>query len=130
MTEIGRPLRSWQPCKCDLILDREGTLIRVQCKTGRLRKGAVLFNVCSNYGHHRNPLTCHRGYRGEIDFFAIYCAETTGIYLVPIGQLPLKREGALRVDPPRNNQFQRIRLAADYEIGRVAIEGLRASSGA
>jgi hypothetical protein len=108
MSEIGRPLRSWQPCK---------------------RRDTRSY-VCSNYGHHRNPLTCHRGYRGEIDFFAIYCAETTGIYLVPIGQLPLKREGALRVDPPRNNQFQRIRLAADYEIGRVAIEGLRASSGA
>ena len=29
--------------RCDLILERDGFLDRVQCKTGRLRKGAVVF---------------------------------------------------------------------------------------
>jgi hypothetical protein len=62
--------------------------------------------------------------------FAVYCRETSGVYLVPIGKLPGTTSAALRADPPRNNQFKRIRRAADYEIGRVAIERLRDSSGA
>jgi PD-(D/E)XK endonuclease len=116
--------------RCDLIVDRDGDLIRVQCKTGRMRTGAVRFAVCSTYGHHRNPLTCNRGYDGQIDYFAVYCPETAGVYLVPIEDVPLKRVAALRVEPSRNNQYQRVRQAADYEIGRVTTEGLRGPSGA
>jgi hypothetical protein len=39
--------------------------------------------------------------------------------LVPMTDLPLKREGTLRVDPPKNNQKLRVRFANKYEIGRV-----------
>jgi PD-(D/E)XK endonuclease len=85
--------------RCDLIVDRGGSLARVQCKTGRLRSGAVVFALCSNYGHHRNPDTYHRSYAGEIDSFGVYCPETE-------------------------------KVAADYELARVAIAGLRAPSGA
>jgi hypothetical protein len=116
--------------RCDLILERDGFTDRVQCKTGRLRKGAVVFAVCSSYAHHRSSLYQQRSYHSEIDLFAVYCPETEGVYLVPILHLPVQRCGALRVDPPKNNQFDRIRFAADYEVGRIAIEGLRVSSGA
>jgi hypothetical protein len=116
--------------RCDLLLERDGFVDRVQCKTGRLRKGAVVFNVCSSYAHHRSPVVEKRSYHGEIDLFAIYCPDTAGVYLVPIHHLPVLRRGGLRVDPPKNNQFDRIRFAADYEVGRVVIEGLRVSSGA
>jgi hypothetical protein len=40
----------------DLVVDDRGRLSRVQCKTGRLRSGAVRFNTCSFYGHHANQL--------------------------------------------------------------------------
>jgi hypothetical protein len=116
--------------RCDLILEREGELSRVQCKTGRLRKGAVVFALCSNYGHHRNPKTVRRSYHGEIDFFAVYCPETNGVYLLPIEDVPGKRQALLRVDPARNQQNKRIRPAAQYEIAKVTTEELRASSGA
>ncbi|MDP9261031.1 MAG: hypothetical protein M3O89_03570 [Actinomycetota bacterium] len=56
--------------------------------------------------------------------------ETAGVYMIPIGDLPLRAAAHLRIDPPRNNQRKRIRFAADYEIARVTTEGLRASSGA
>ena len=49
--------------RCDLVLEAAGKLVRLQCKTGRLRDGAVAFSVCSNYGHHRNPETYHRDTR-------------------------------------------------------------------
>jgi hypothetical protein len=86
--------------------------------------------VCSCYGHHRNPQTSRRNYEGEVDYFAVYCPETTGVYMVPIDDVPLKATAYLRVEPPRNNQSKRIRYAADYQIARVTTEGLRASSGA
>ena len=116
--------------RCDIVAGIGGELRRVQCKTGRLREGAIRFALCSNYGHHRNPQTCHRDYRGQVDYFAVYCPETTGVYLVPIVDLPGSRSAYLRVDPPRNNQRRKIRFAAPYEIARVAIEGLRGPSGA
>jgi hypothetical protein len=116
--------------RCDLIIEAQGEIGRVQCKTGRLRDGAVIFALCSKYGHHRNPAARARDYHGEVDFFAVFCPETNGVYLVPIADLPGTRSGSLRIDPPRNNQRKRVRLAADFQIAKVTTEGLRASSGA
>jgi hypothetical protein len=100
----------------DLVIDDGTRLARVQCKTGRLRSGAVTFNVCSSYAHHPNPRVLKRTYEGEVDYFAVFCPETRRAYLIPIAELPLKRQGRLRVDPPRNNQRLGIRFAADFEI--------------
>jgi PD-(D/E)XK endonuclease len=105
----------------DLVVVDRGRLSRVQCKTGRLRSGAVRFSTCSFYGHHANPASLSRDYHGEIDFFAVYCPETTGVYLVPIDGPPVRRQGALRVDPPRNGRRSGIRFANDYEIGQVSV---------
>ncbi|MBA2462518.1 MAG: hypothetical protein H0V45_12245 [Actinobacteria bacterium] len=37
----------------DLVIDDGVRLARVQCKTGRLREGAIRFASCSTYAHHR-----------------------------------------------------------------------------
>ena len=103
----------------DLVIDDGRDLRKVQCKTGRLRGGAIIWSVCSNYGHHANPRAVRRDYHGEIDYFAVYCPETSGVYLIPMEDLSIRNCGALRVDPPKNNQKRRIRSAAKYEIGRV-----------
>ena len=68
-----------------------------------------------------NPKVAKRDYTGEIDYFAVYCRDTGGVYLVPIDEVPVKRQGALRVEPARNKQFRFIRLARDYEIGRIQV---------
>lgn len=47
-----------------------------------------------------------------------------------IEDLPSQTLASLRVDPTRNNQQRRIRFVANYEVGRVAIEGLRGPAGA
>jgi PD-(D/E)XK endonuclease len=115
----------------DVVIDDGLNLMRVQCKTGRLRLGSVVFNTCSSYGHHPNPKLMRRDYRGQVDFFGVYCPETEGVYLIPIEHLPTLERAALRVLPTRNRQRQRIRWAADYEIAEIAITaGLRASAGA
>jgi hypothetical protein len=117
----------------DLIIDGKGERARVQCKTGRLRNGAIRFATCSCYGHHANPQTARRPYGDEIDYFAVYCPDTEGIYLIPIADLPMKAQAALRVTPARNGQRDRIRDARKYELGTVAVRirtEPRATSGA
>ena len=116
----------------DLIIDDGEQLQRVQCKTGRLRRGAVLFNTCSSYAHHPNPQVLKRDYAGEIELFAVYCPETTDVYLIPIEDVRAKRRASLRVAPSRNNQQRGIREADDYvvaSVSAIATAGLRASSG-
>jgi hypothetical protein len=68
-----------------------------------------------------------RSYAGEVDFIAVHCPETDEVYLIPIDAVPLKRQAALRVEPPRNSQRRRIRPAAKYAIGSVAVRPLDAS---
>jgi PD-(D/E)XK endonuclease len=115
----------------DLVIDDGVSLMRVQCKTGRLRLGSVIFRTCSSYGHHPNPKILRRHYGGQIDFFGVYCPETEGVYLIPIEHVPNEASAALRVLPTRNRQRHKIRWAAEYEIAEVAITVvLRASAGA
>ena len=85
----------------------------MQCKTGRLRRGAIKFSTRSVRVNTRGAYT--RGYEGEVEYFAVYCTETHGVYLMPIEEATVAA-GSLRVDPPLNNQAKRIRWAADYEL--------------
>lgn len=105
----------------DLAIELDGRLLRVQCKSGRLRRGAVQFATCSWYGHHPQPKELSRQYFGEVEFFAVYCRETKGVYLIPIDDVQTRSHASLRVNPPRNNQSRRIRYAADYEIAKVSV---------
>jgi hypothetical protein len=41
--------------------------------------------------------------------------------LLAIEAISLKRQAALRVDPPRNSQRRRIRPAAKYAVGSVTV---------
>jgi len=66
-----------------------------------------------------NPEVLRRDYLGQIDYFGVHCAETAGVYLVPIADAEARREVALRVDPRRNGQTRRIRFAAAHEIANL-----------
>jgi hypothetical protein len=107
--------------RVDLIIDDGDRLARVQCKTGRLQRGAVRFRACSSYAHHPNPKILKRDYLGEIDYFGVYCPETHGVYPVPIECAEVRRECSLRVDASRNGQREGIRLAADYAVATVKV---------
>ena len=105
----------------DLVIDDGQQLARVQCKTGRLRDGAVRFAVCSSYGHHMRPGKSRRDYHGQVDYFGVHCPDTDAVYLVPIDDLTVRVQAALRVEPARNNQKCKVRIASDYEIGQVCV---------
>lgn len=97
----------------DLVVESRGSFIRVQCKTGRLREGAVTFNTQSIRSNMQR--TERRSYTGEIDLFAVYCPDTDRIYAVPVADAA-NTLGTLRVDPPKNGQAKGVRWAADYQL--------------
>jgi hypothetical protein len=113
----------------DLVVDDGERLFRVQCKTGRLRDGAIRFPTCSSYAHHPNPKIRKRSYAGEVDYFGVHCRETGCVYLVPIDDVPTRTSAALRVEPPRNSQRQGIRDAVRYRVAIVQVAATGALAG-
>jgi hypothetical protein len=109
---VLRPLSNG--LRYDLVVDNnDGTFTRVQCKSGVLKNGGVLFRVYSLSGHRTQALS----YRGQVDAFGVYCAQTRASYLVPMSDI----EGCntmvcLRVSPAKNSQTRGIHLAEDYRI--------------
>jgi hypothetical protein len=80
----------------DFVLELGERLARVQCKTGRLRRGAVVFRTSSSYAHHLSRKHRSRDYIGQVDYFAVYCPETKGVYLVPMERLRTRTMASLR----------------------------------
>lgn len=98
----------------DLVIeDGDGNFCRLQCKTGNIEKGAIVFSTASSYNHHRRG--GRRDYRGQIDYFAVYSPELQKTYLVPVDHIGTV-EGYLRIEPPKNGQEKNIRWAKDYEL--------------
>jgi hypothetical protein len=97
----------------DFVLDLEDRFLRVQCKTGRIRSGAILFSARSVQVNTRRSYT--RTYAGEVDLFAVYCPQNSRVYAVP-AEDATATTGTMRIDPPANNQAKGIRWAADYEL--------------
>ena len=108
------------PCgtnqRYDLVIEVDGRFLRCQCKTGRLRKGAVIFSARSVRSN-RTKIE-FRGYHGEIDYFLVYCEDTRDVYAVSIDEA-LHTGGNLRGEPPANHQQRRIRWASDHVIPRA-----------
>ena len=111
---VLRPLAS--ASRYDLVIDnRDGTFVRVQCKTGLLRGGRIMFRVYSVSGH----TTKGAPYRDGVDAFGVYCPATGDAYLVPIAAIG-QRTGSicLRIEPARNGQKLGIHDASRYLIVR------------
>jgi hypothetical protein len=108
----------------DLIVDMDGSLLRVQCKTGRLRNGVVVFKPRSVQRNNFQSFD-HVPYQGFADVFGVFCPDNDKVYLVPVDDCV--SEIKLRVDPLRTPQRARIRFAKDYEVrpGHMESEPVR-----
>lgn len=91
----------------DLAYEEAGRLVKVQVKSGRERKGAIIFRT---HSVGRGP---PMDYREDVDFFGVYCHDRREVYLVPVGDVP-PRDAHLRLNPPRNGQQSGIRWASQY----------------
>jgi len=109
---VLRPLSAG--LRYDLAVDNgDGTLCRIQCKTGILRDGFIEFNVVSFDGRRPNGVS----YVGQIDAFGIHCPQNGRSYLVPLTALHASvSKGRLRVLPAKNRQVSGISLAEAFEI--------------
>jgi PD-(D/E)XK nuclease superfamily protein len=85
--------------------------LRVQCKTAWAHRGCLIFNSQST-DHGRGP----QSYVGLADIFGVYFPREESVYLVPIGAVA-DTQGRLRLEPARNNQKRRVRMAVEFEIG-------------
>jgi hypothetical protein len=65
-----------------------------------------------------------RSYLGLADIFGVYFPQNDSVYLVPVSEI-VSVKGSLRLDPTRNNQKRGVRFAADYQIDRWTLDGLR-----
>jgi len=97
----------------DLVLDTDDGFVRVQCKTGRLRRGVVRFNTVSVRSNTKHAI--RRAYYGEADLFMVYCPETERVYALDVDEAASSK-GALRVAPAANGQARGVRWAANYEL--------------
>src|SRR5262245_34355521 len=96
----------------DMVLDTGGRFLRVQCKTARLVSGgAVLsFATASTYAHRGGV---RKGYRNDVDVFAVYSPDTGQAYILPVDQVG-DAEVRLRLTPALNGQMKNVRYAKDY----------------
>lgn len=110
--KLLRPISS--ATRYDLLIDNEdGSFVRVQCKTGRLRDGRVEFRLYSVSGHNTKAV----GYVGQVDAYGVYCPQTATTYLVPVTAIgACGALATLRVADARNGQTRGVRLAAEYAI--------------
>jgi hypothetical protein len=95
--------------KYDLVIDKGLCLQRVQCKTGRVRNGCLMFNACSFSG---NGAT-RRDYKDVADLFAVLNPQTGDVYIIPVEEVG-HTVASLRLNPPLNRQSKGIRWAKSF----------------
>ncbi len=104
----------------DLVIeDAGGQFWRVQCKTGWVDSDGtyIQFKTASSYYQTKAGRTnqTKRDYRGQIDYFGVYCPETRGVYLIPVDHVGIASAN-LRLLPTANQQEKNVRWAKDYEL--------------
>ena len=105
--------------KYDFVVDDSARLLRVQCKTGRLKGGALLFNAYSQSGNGSVKMS----YRGLADLFAVLNPEDDKVYLVPVNEVGVT-DVTLRLAPALNRQAQRVRWAEGYLLRPLSQAGV------
>jgi hypothetical protein len=100
----------------DLVVDNlDGTITRIQCKTGTLKcdGGVVRFRPRSADARRPNGVPYH----GQIDAFGVYCPQNGQVYFVPIADLgAIWSEVSLRLVPAKSGQEVGIRYARGYVL--------------
>ena len=95
----------------DFIVDAGTRFFRIQVKTGRFRKGCVIYNTKRRM-REASPYATRSYTDAEVDNFASYYPPTDAIFVVP--RRICGSEGCLRLDPVNNGQQKFIRWASEF----------------
>lgn len=104
--------------KYDFVVDDSARLFRVQCKTGRVKSGVLIFNAYSQSGNGSAKMS----YRGLADLFAVLNPGDDKVYLVPVNEVGVT-DVSLRLAPTLNNQAQGVRWAESYLLKPLVLSG-------
>ena len=104
--------------KYDFVIDDSTHLYRVQCKTGRIKNGTLVFNAYSMPGNG----SVKTSYRGLADIFAVLNPHDDSVYLIPVDDVGVS-EVSLRLIPTLNNQAQGVRWAKFYLLKPLVVSG-------
>jgi hypothetical protein len=101
--------------KIDIIAEKDGHLLKVQCKATLPKNGTLQLHVrkCGpSYVYHYKETDC--------DFFSLYDLENDRLYLVP-SKLACSRETQinLRINPTKNGQDMNILFADEFAAERI-----------
>ena len=105
-----------EDCPYDLVVDRGGSLERVQVKH-TVSDGRVVVVRCRTHSLTGGRVRSVTKYTAEtIDWIAVYDATTDRCFYVPAAELGPTGAAQLhlRLAPPRNDQVTGIRQAADF----------------
>ena len=89
----------------DLVVEIDGHLKKVQCKTARFRGDTIDFNCSGTNGPYTN----------DADFFGVCCIEIDKTYLIPVADVGIN-QCSLRLKESKNSQNYLYKQAIDYEI--------------
>jgi PD-(D/E)XK endonuclease len=108
----------------DFILDDGEQLLRVQCKTARLRGSVLDVQLATS------RLTPHGYVRttydsSQVDAVAAYSPDLDACYLIPIAKVAGRKGIYLRLRPTLNNQSAAVSWAEQYRLGAIAQLGER-----
>lgn len=107
--------------RCDLILECDGALIRVQCKWSPLRGDVIDVRIATSRHTPLNGYLRTTYSASEVDAIGVYCRELDRCYLIPIAVASGRSGFCLRLRAAKNNQQAAVNYAADYEFeGAVA----------
>lgn len=104
--------------KYDFVVDDTNRLFRVQCKTGRVKNGVLIFNAYSQSGNGMIKMS----YRGLADLFAVLNPTDDKVYLVPVNEVGVT-DVSLRLAPTLNKQAQGVRWAEFYLLNSLVLSG-------
>jgi prevent-host-death family protein len=105
--------------RCDMVLERDGRMLRVQCKSAAVRGDVITVRAITcrrtAHGYERGTYS-----RDEVDLIAAYCHELKRCFAIPIEDFGESGHLSLRLSPPRNGQRAGLHFADKYDFGAIA----------